>query len=364
MERHFTVRDWLLAAGCAGMGTMLLFCSPWVGEGIRRGLAVCASVMIPSLFPFLILSDFVARTQVGRMLERPLGGIARWVYRCPPELAPAILMSWIGGYPAGARVLAGMVDRGAIDHRDAGAALTFCVNSGPAFLVAVVGAGVFRSPGWGCFLFGCQLAAGVVTGRLLCRRPLRVRGSGAGSCLPPAAGFVRAVTSATNGMLSICAFVLIFSALCQVLEEAGLLALWGEWLSGITGGLLTPQGAVCLCSGFLEIGGGCALAQGLPPGQGALVLPFLLSFSSCSVICQLAACFGDHPVEVGLLIRARLLHGSVTALLATPVLWARFAAVPAMLTGRPVLAPSGGGLLGALCLMTMCAMLAAAVEGE
>lgn len=357
-------RGWLLTSGCAGAAAVLLFCSPWVGEGIRRGLAVCASVMIPSLFPFLILSDFVGRTQVGRLLERPLGGVARWVYRCPRELAPVILMSWIGGYPAGARVLAGMAERGVISSDDADAALTFCVNSGPAFLVAVVGAGVFRSPGWGCFLFGCQLAAGVVTGRLLCRRPLRVRAGGNGSCPPPAVGFVRAVTSATSGMLSICAFVLVFSALCQVLEEAGLLALLGGWLSGVTGGLLTAQGAVCLFSGFLEIGGGCALAQGLPPGQGALVLPFLLSFSSCSVICQLAACFGDHPVDGGLLIRARLLHGLLTALLASPVLWLRFAAVPAMATGRPVLAPASGGLLGALCLMVMLTMLAAAVRGE
>ena len=357
-------KGWLPAAVCAGAAAVLLFCSPWVGEGIRRGLAVCATVMIPSLFPFLILSDFVSRTRVGRLLERPLGGVAKHLYRCPPQLAPAILMSWIGGYPAGARVLAGMVDRGDLSPDDAGRALTFCVNSGPAFLVAVVGVGVFRSPGWGLFLFGCQLAAGVVTGWLLCRRPVRVRGSAARNTLPPGLGLVRAVSSATAGMLSICAFVLVFSALCQVLEEAGLLAAWGRRLSGATGGVLTPGGAACLLAGFLEIGGGCARAQTLPPGQGALVLPFLLSFSSCSVVCQLAACFGDHPVDGRLLFRARLVHGAVTALLATPVLWKRFAAVPAMLTGQPVLAPGSGGLLGALCLLAMCTILFSAVEGN
>ncbi len=109
--------------------------------------------------------------------------------------------------------------------------------------------------------------------------------------------------------------------------------------------------------------GGCALAQGLPPGQGALVLPFLLSFASFSVIGQLAACFGQHPPALGLLLRARLLHGVFTALLATPVLWAQFAAAPAM-TGQPVLAPGSGALLGALCLMAMVTILASAVEGN
>lgn len=365
MKGRFSVRKGLLAVGCGSMAAVLLFCSPAVGEGIRRGLAVCAGVMIPSLFPFLILSDFVAHTQAGRMLEGPLGGIARRLYRCPAELAPAILMSWIGGYPAGARVLAGMVERGSLSREDAEATLSFCVNSGPAFLVAVVGTGVFGSPGWGLFLFACQLAAGLLTGRLLCRRRIRVRSGGGNGvrCFPPAEGFVRAVSSATAGMLSICAFVLVFSAFSEVLTGWGVMELWGKRLSALSGGLLTTQGAACLGTGLLEIGGGCAAAQGLPPGQGALTLPFLLSFSSLSVICQIAACFGEGGVRVGAVLRGRVVHGALTAVTASPVLWMRFAAAPAM-TGQPVLAPGSGRLLGALCLMAMVTILCAEVETE
>lgn len=356
--------DLVLAAACGGIALALLFCSPAAGEGIRQGLAVCASVMIPSLYPFLILSDFVARTRLGRLLERPLGGVAERLYRCPRALAPAILMSWIGGYPAGARVLAGMAERGVLTREEAGRALTFCVNSGPAFLAAVVGAGVFGSPRWGLFLFACQLAAGAAAGRLLCRgyRWRRLDAGKERGYLPPAAGFVGAVTSATGGMLSICAFVLVFSALSRLLAGWGLLGAWGEGLSRLTGGILTPGGAVCFLTGLLEVGGGCALAQGLPPGQGALALPFVLSFSSLSVICQLAACFGETGVDGGLLFRARVLHGGLTLLLAGPVLWARFSAAPAM-TGQPVLAPGSGGLLWALCVMAMVTILCTAVEG-
>ena len=135
-------KDFLLVLGWGGGAAALLFCSPSVGEGVRQGLAVCAAIMIPSLFPFLILSDFLGHTRIGVLLERPLGGLMARLYRCPKELAPAILMSWVGGYPAGARVLAGMVERGALSQEDAGLALTFCVNSGPAFLAVVVGAGV------------------------------------------------------------------------------------------------------------------------------------------------------------------------------------------------------------------------------
>ena len=370
MERGGPVRKgkdkgWLLVGGCAAAAGALLFCSRLVGEGIRQGLAICASVMIPSLYPFLILSDFVARTRVGRLLEGPFGGLAERVYRCPRQLAPAILMSWIGGYPAGARVLSGMVRRGSLSQRDADTALTFCVNSGPAFMAAVVGAGVFRSVGWGLFLYGCQLAAGLLAGRILSRRrAVRMRPAGGEKYQSPVEGFVGAVSSATAGMLSICAFVLVFSAVCRLLEGWGVLGLWSEWASGLSGGALTPDGAACLGAGLLEIGGGCARAQALAPGQGALVLPFLLSFSSLSVICQVAACFGDPPADFGLLLRGRLLHGAFTALLASPVLWRRFASVPAMAVGRPVLAPGSGTLLGILCLLCVCAILCSTAAGD
>ena len=350
---------WLL--GCGGAAGALLFWSGPAGEGIRQGLSLCAGVMIPSLFPFLILSDFVARTRAGRLLERLFGPVARRVYRCPGELAPALLMSWIGGYPAGARVLAGMVRRGTLSQADADAALTFSVNSGPAFMAAVVGAGVFRSAGWGLFLYACQLGAGVLTGRLLCRgRTIRARREAPGGCVPAAEGFVAAVSSAAGGMLSICAFVLVFSAVRSLLEAWGLMGAWAGRLSGLTGGVLSPGGAACLGAGLLEIGGGCALAQSLPPGQGALVLPFLLSFSSLSVVCQVAACFGEGPADLRLLLRGRLLHGALTALFATPVLWGRFAAVPAMAV-RGTLLPGSAPLLGTLALLSACAILACAV---
>ena len=109
-------KDFLLVLGWGGGAAALLFCSPSVGEGVRQGLAVCAAIMIPSLFPFLILSDFLGHTRIGALLERPLGGLMARLYRCPKELAPAILMSWVGGYPAGARVLAGMVECGALSQ--------------------------------------------------------------------------------------------------------------------------------------------------------------------------------------------------------------------------------------------------------
>lgn len=342
------------------LGVVLLAGAPLAGSGARVGLQACYSVIIPSLFPFMALAGFVAATPVSGVLARCLGGVVRLLYGVPGELAPAVLMSWIGGYPAGARVVSQMVDQGQISPRDAGRVLTFTVHSGPAFMAGVVGAAIFGSVWWGLFVFGCQILGGIITGRLLRGRgelrvmPYRAGGAGQGST---AAAFVQAVMGAASGIIAICAFVILFSAVVEVLAGWGVLGAVALLLSNITGGALTPEGAQLLLRGTIEVCSGCAAGVSVHPAQAALVLPFILSFSSFSVICQVASCFGRQPVPLGRFIGSRLLHGGLTALLASPVLYRQLKTAETFSSGQPVAVADGRTVIGCICLLVMCAIL-------
>ncbi|MEG2087693.1 MAG: sporulation protein, partial [Angelakisella sp.] len=132
----------LTAAAVVLLAWLLLSQNNAAAEGARRGLSLCGTVIIPSLFPFLVLAAALPNLEAGLLLCAParlLGGL----YAAPPRLAPALLMSWLGGYPAGAKVLAGQLDAGELSSQNVERALCFCVNSGPAFLVTVVGLGLF-----------------------------------------------------------------------------------------------------------------------------------------------------------------------------------------------------------------------------
>ena len=59
---------------------------------------------------------------------------------------------------------------GAVSREEAERLLGFCNNSGPAFIVGAVGAGIFGSPSVGLALYGIHILAAVLTGLLLRRR--------------------------------------------------------------------------------------------------------------------------------------------------------------------------------------------------
>lgn len=91
----------------------LLFAFPEESlEAAREGITLCLDVLIPSLFPFFVLSSLLIETGVAGFCARPL---SRWMYPLfgvGGAGAAALVLGLIGGYPAGARTIAQLVERG------------------------------------------------------------------------------------------------------------------------------------------------------------------------------------------------------------------------------------------------------------
>ena len=197
------------------------------------------------------------------------------------------------------------------------------------------------------------------------RAPLTVGGvSSRESQEPLPAVFVRSVMDASSATLAICAFVVLFSAFVEILAGWGLLGLAAEGISVLSGGLLTPQGGELLLRGMVEVCSGSAAAALVPPAQAALALPFALSWSSLSVVCQVASCFAGQRVPLGRFLLSRLVHGIFTALLASPVLYRRMAAADVFAPARPVLVADERTVFGTLCLLIMCSILFLTIDSR
>ena len=350
---------YLLAASAAAAAVGLLWKTKEVSQGVRAGLGSCAAVIIPSLFPFMILAGLIAATQAGAVLSRAVSGFTRRVIGMPENLGAVLLMSFVGGFPVGARMLSDMLARREIDRETAERALCCCVNAGPSFLISAVGAGMLGSRAAGLALLGAQVLSSLAVGALA------FRGARAGS--PPARApersrdaFVNAVRSAASGILSICAFVVAFSAVTALLRAVGLTGA----LAGALGKLFPALGEpffTAALAGLLEATGGCIAAASLGGRAGFLLCAFLVSFSSLSIIFQVRSCFFDGcGVRFGRFYRSRLLHGGLTTLFAA--LFARWLP-PAVLAASaslsaPVPRADPHAVLPALCLLCMCSILA------
>ena len=188
-------------------------------KGAGRGVECCLQVLIPSLFPFMILGVFTVQTgaaaAIGRLLERPF----RFLFRLPGCAAPVLLMSMIGGYPVGPRSTLSLLESGQITREEAGRMLCFCVNAGPAFVLSIVGAGYLKSPPAGLLLLAGQLLSCCLLG-LLCRgggkkSVLVENHSGKAQAntttsLSVGEALIRSTEAAVRSMASTCAFVILF----------------------------------------------------------------------------------------------------------------------------------------------------------
>lgn len=121
--------------------------------GVKKGLLICASSAVPSLYPFCVLSAFFVCSglcgYLGKFLEKPV----RVLFALPGSAGAAACMSFVAGYPVGAGMTAALFSDGRISQSDAQRMTLFCVNAGPAFVIGGVGVGMLGSVRAGVIIF-------------------------------------------------------------------------------------------------------------------------------------------------------------------------------------------------------------------
>ena len=155
------VRDFCLGLALLLATLALMFWPKDSMAAARDGLTLCYNVIIPSLFPFFVLSALVVDLGLAGHLGRALEGIMRPLFNVPGACAPALALGFVGGYPVGARTALQLYQKGMCTKTEAERLLAFCNNSGPAFILGVVGAGVFASSKVGVLLYLAHAAASV-----------------------------------------------------------------------------------------------------------------------------------------------------------------------------------------------------------
>ena len=318
------MEDLLLGVGllCA---TLALLVDPQSAmEAARSGLTLCGNVIIPSLFPFFVLSSLVVDLGLAGYLGRLLERVMRPLFRVNGACASALALGFIGGYPVGARTAISLYQSGMCSRTEAQRLLAFCNNSGPAFILGVVGAGVFASSRVGVLLCLAHALASVCVGVLFRFYPGDGKGRRGGGT-PPAprfqarrftAVFTGAVKNAFLSTLNICAFVIFFTVVLQMLVTTGVLPGTARLLGLLLSPLgLTEEWARRLLTGLVEISSGVWTLTGEGTFSGRLTMAaFLLGWAGLSVHCQVLSFLGDSGLSPRTYLAGKLLHGGLSAL--------------------------------------------------
>ena len=315
-------RDALLGCALLCAGTALVLYPTQSMDAGRQGLQLCANVIVPSLFPFFVLSSLVVELGMARYLGQALEALMWPLFRVSGPGASALVLGLVGGYPVGAQTAISLYEKGLCSKKETQRLLAFCNNSGPAFIFGVVGAGVFGSGAVGLLLYLAHMTASLCVGLLF--RFYGGDDSSSARCrskphFQTARFYTALTTSIKNSFasaLNICAFVVFFSVVIRLLFLCGVMGAAADALAL----LLAPAGfdqtlAHQLLTGFLEISSGVTSlsGEGSLTGQVSMAA-FMLGWAGLSVHCQVLSFLGDSGLSPGTYLTGKALHGILSAL--------------------------------------------------
>lgn len=278
------------------------------------GLRLCAVSVIPSLFPFMVISELIvsggAVRLIGRLLARPF----RFLFGIGKESSCALLLGLLCGFPVGTRCAVSLYRQGVIDKEELSHLLCFSNIPSSAFLISTVGTSLFGDHTFGVWLYVITVLSALLLGffdaRLRKRKKrtqtMSVSLSVSNAAPPEAKGgiavFTEAIGSSALAMVQICAFVVFFSVFVGALEHV---------LSGLS---LSPA-ASTLLFGLFEMTGGVSRAASLASPAGELLCVFFVGWSGISVHCQFMNLCNVPELSFRSYWLAKLAHGGLNVLL-------------------------------------------------
>ena len=288
---------------------LLIFRNPDIAiTHMSSALRLCARTLIPSLFPFMVLSELMVSGNAVALISPLLRRPAKALFGISGEGAAAVLLGLICGFPIGAKTAAALYKKGSIGKRELTHILTFSNNPSSAFLISAVGASMFDDRHFGVLLFAISTVSALVVGivgKFINRpsadsSPVFVKRT---EEKPPRAVevFTGAVTSSALSMLSICAFVVFFSTLVGVLEYT-------------VNAAALPEAVSTLWFGFFELTSGVWKASSVPT-FGPYLAAAIVGWSGLSVHFQIMSICHGCDISFTPYILAKLASAILNVLL-------------------------------------------------
>ena len=260
-------------AAAAGM-LVLILDGKTALSGASQGLELCIKAVIPSLFPFFVLSNLMLSGLSFSWLKIP----GTW-FGIPKGAETILLAGFLGGYPTGAQCIASAFQQNCLTERQANRMLAFCNNAGPAFLFGMI-APMFDRPLYPWLLWGIHVISAWLAAQLL---PKDITSAAAPVSFPQqsmSASLQRSIRT----MALVCGWIILFRILIAFIQR------WILWYLP-----LEVQIGVC---GMLELSNGCSMLQEIPSsGLRFLLCAGMLGFGGLCVTMQTVSVIGSLSIR-------------------------------------------------------------------
>lgn len=117
----------------------LILCSPQeVFSGASDGLLLWFQIVLPTLLPFIILSNLLIYTNSISFFSRILSPALKSIFHISVNGSFAVMAGFLCGYPMGAKVTSDLTSEKLISKEEGAYLLSFCNNTSPMFIVSYI----------------------------------------------------------------------------------------------------------------------------------------------------------------------------------------------------------------------------------
>ena len=276
---------------------ILTFNADPVRESIINGIRLSALSIIPTLFPFFVLSDFLSANYQPRngilsnLVCRALG-ISKTSIGC-------VILGYICGFPLGVKAATELYSRKIIDKNECERLCVITNNPSLAFVVSGVGVGLFDSLFTGIILYISVILSATVIG--VFTKDKEEKSSNVDDITRQKFDLSLSIRSAALSSIYVSSYIIFFSGILGVIA-----CFCKNELLGLVFSL------------FLEIGNAASVISAstrLSLLSSVVLTSFALGFSGLSVFMQ-AASYLPPEVSKAKLLRYKLIQGALSAVFA------------------------------------------------
>lgn len=234
----------LLPAFIIAAATIMILSHPnFCAESVRGALELCMGRVIPSLFPFMIISAMIVSTKILSGTLRLPSLFFSKLFKVSPSSFQAVIIGCFCGFPVGAASLFGLYKAGNIEKEETERLLPLCNLCSPAFVIFFSEKAFGDIPFAGVSLYLIQLFSSLLLMMITSSRSNGFKtafGYENEKTLSFSKAFILSVKTALHSSITVCGFVITF----YLINELILLVFGGNKASSLP---------IMIVSGLLEV---------------------------------------------------------------------------------------------------------------
>ena len=267
--------------------------------GAYNGMMTCINTFIPSVFPFMVLSEAVVYL-IGNKTGA-LGYLFERVFGIRSLGSVSYVNGILCGYPVGISGVVSLRKTALISKEEADILMPLCASPSLAFVTVGVGLSMYGEIKYGVLMYLTVVVAGAITGIIFKRKSTFTHFTEENA--RQTFDFSSIIINSLKRTAYACAFVVFFTSITEI----GRTAISSPIIYSILSGICEVS------SGAIEI---CRLSDNIGTIPSFIICSAILSFGGISVLLQAKALKGDSDISVLSFLKFKLVHALISAVLA------------------------------------------------